>query len=542
MKAEEFVLKICQGEVGTEELEKLKRAAAKVGDKKCFTNISLLAAYRRLVESGRIEPDERFLKLFQKQKSRTLSGVAVVAVLTKPAPCPGECLYCPTESGMPKSYFSDEPAVMRAVLCQFDPYRQVQGRLASLRMTGHVIDKVELIIMGGTFTSLPRDYQEWFTRRCFEALNSFGSKAVATEDLKEAQRVNETAQNRCVGLTLETRPDEITPEVVKWMRVLGATRVEMGVQNINDSILKLNRRGHGVAESIRATRLLKEAGFKINYHLMPGLPGATLESDLAMFAEIFSNPDFCPDMIKLYPCLITRDCELAEWYKDGRYKPYSEEEIVDLVCRIKKDLPEWVRIMRLGRDIPETDVVAGWKNSNLRQAAQVEMKKRGWQCRCIRCREVREESVDWQQARLVKREYEASGGREIFLSYEVKNKLLALLRLRLPKGNDLGWPVLIEAALIREVHTFGEELPIGKDKKQYQHRGLGKNLIEEAELMAQKAGYKKMVVIAGVGTRQYYRKFGYRMQKGYMMKVVNKKNETGIHQSQTSFISSPSFE
>ncbi|MDD5693617.1 MAG: tRNA uridine(34) 5-carboxymethylaminomethyl modification radical SAM/GNAT enzyme Elp3 [Patescibacteria group bacterium] len=487
------------------------------------SNVKLREVYNALVAEGDIEPNETLEKLLITKRMRSLSGVSVITVLTKAYSCPGNCIYCPTEIDVPKSYLSNEPAVMRAILNKYDAYNQVKTRLDSLKLQGHPVDKIELIVIGGTFSYLPRDYQEEFIKRCFDALNGSNSK-----DLAEAKEKNEAAKSRCVGLTLETRPDYINEEEVKWFRFLGATRVELGVQSLDDKILELNRRGHKVAETKKATRLLKDAGFKICYHLMPNLYGSNVEKDKKLFREVFSNSDYRPDYIKIYPCMVTKNTPLFTLYKEGEYQSYTNEELIDVISDIKKNTPHWVRIMRTIRDIPATSIESGSITSNLRQVILKRAEEEGWQCRCIRCREVGssvipsevEESRSLRSSRddikLYKEEYEASGGKEVFLSYETTDrKLFSLLRLRLTKCQFI--EELKGCAIIREIHTYGQEMEIG-EKGTSQHAGYGRKLIVKAEEIAKKAGYKKIAVISGVGVRDYYRKLGYNLTGEYMVK------------------------
>ncbi len=546
---------------GSDKLLKIKRNASKKFDLPNPTNIELLETYRRMVKNKKIKPDKNIEKILVTKKIRTLSGVAVVAVLTKPYACPGKCLYCPIEKGMPKSYLSDEPAVMRAILTDFHPYKQVQARIKSLEATGHPTDKIELIIMGGTFSYFPKQYQTWFVKECFRACNKkiknqkskikITDKKLKINNLEKLQKVNEKAKHRIIGLTLETRPDYINKQEIIRMRKLGATRVELGVQSIYDDVLKLNRRGHSVKETIKATRLLKEAGFKINYHMMPNLPGSTPKRDLAMFKELFSNPDFQPDMLKIYPCVVVKSAPIYKWLKKGKYHPYSNQELVKLLAEIKKIIPYYVRITRLIRDIPSTDIVAGNKVSNLRQVLKAKAEKEGWRCKCIRCREVRNRYYSpATKLKLFRENYNASNGQEIFLTFEYleRENLYSLLRLRINRVSgtpnvlkdtgSLAIPALYDSAIIREIHTYGQLTPIkSKNKKSPQHTGLGKKLIAEAErITLQEFGIKKIAVISGVGVRDYYRKLGYRLENGYMVKKL--KNEDGSEKKlRTQFIS-----
>lgn len=506
------------------ELESFKKTFSVKKENFCLKNAELKKVYDRMVFKKEIVPDSFFEKILIARKVRTLSGVAVVAVLTKPFPCPGKCLYCPNEKSMPKSYLANEPAVMRAIASKFHPYKQVQARIKALQLNGHLTDKIELIVMGGTFSCLPLHYQKWFIQECFRAANDYPkNKTKNKTSLEKEQGQNEKAQNRIIGLTLETRPDFINEKEILNFRKLGATRVELGVQTIFNDILKKNKRGHLIKETIHATKLLKNAGFKINYHLMPGLWGSTLVKDLKIFKTIFSDQRFQPDMVKIYPCVVTKNSMLYALWKKKKYRPLSNRNSKKLLIEIKKITPPYVRIARLIRDIPNESIVAGPNISNLRQLIQ----KEGAHCRCIRCREVKGVFSLKDKIILDRIDYPASEGKEIFLQYVSpdKNKLYALLRLRiLNKKESAGhfMPVLKNCALIREVHTYGRVTGINlKDKKSPQHIGLGKKLIKEAEKIAlREFNLKKIAVISGIGVREYYRKLGYRQKDGYMIKRI----------------------
>lgn len=489
----------------------------------------IIKIYQQLKKSKEIKENLFFENKIKKRPVRSLSGIAVVSVLTKPWPCPGSCIYCPKEKGIPKSYLSGEPAVERAKALNFDPYLQVQRRIRVLEENGHPADKIELIVIGGTWSYLPHFYQTWFIKNCFQGANGKKEKG----SLKKIQKINEKAKHRIVGLTLETRPDFITPKEIARMRKLGCTRVEIGVQILDDKILKINKRGHKIKEVIKATKLLKDAGFKICYHIMPGLLGSNFKNDLKKFKEIFSNENFRPDMLKIYPCAVTKGSKLYKLWKMRKYKPYSNKKLIELLIKMKTLVPFYVRINRIIRDIPATKIEGGSKISNLREVVQREMKKRNLKCNCIRCREIREKSYKIKNIKLLKREYQASKGKEIFLSYEdIKNdKLLAFLRLRLPKMNSESevyryFPELKNAALVRELHTYGRLIPINKKENikeklnKAQHLGFGKRLMKEAEEIAKNYGYKKIAVISGVGVRDYYRKLGYRLKNTYMIKKI----------------------
>jgi elongator complex protein 3 len=476
------------------------------------SNIDLRRVYDCMVAAGDIETDNNIEKLLITKKMRSLSGVSVITVLTKPYPCPGKCIYCPTEENVPKSYLSDEPAVMRAILNDYNASKQVKTRLTSLIRQGHPIGKIELIIIGGTFSYLPRDYQEIFVKDCFDALNGKVSK-----DLIEAKTLNETSKSRCVGLTLETRPDHIHGDEINWFRYLGATRVELGVQTVFDDILRLNSRGERVEDTVRATKLLKDAGFKICYHLMPNLYGSTLERDKEMFRTVFQDDRFKPDYIKIYPCMIIAGTPLYKLWKEDKYQSYSDKDLKSLIKYVKTIVPYWVRIMRTIRDIPAPNIVSGSVLSNMRQIVHEEMLRDGLKCRCIRCREVGNYSSSEVEKFSIKsndklfiEEYPASGGTEYFLSFEFEDRsvIYSLLRLR-----------LANIAIIREVHTYGQQVGVG-ETGEIQHRGYGRKLINEAEKIAKKAGYENISVISGVGVRDYYRKLGYTLDSEYMTKAI----------------------
>jgi len=509
---ETTIKKLIQDEVKTfEDLARTKREMAKKYKTPCPSNIELLKVYHELVENKRIKKLKKIEELLRTRPIRSLSGIVNISVLTKPYPCPGKCIYCPTESGIPKSYVSGEPAVERAKRLNYDPYLQTKSRIEMLELEGHPTDKIELRTVGGTWSYYPQSYQNWFIKKCFNACNNY----TLGNSLLKAQKLNEKAKHRIVGLSVETRPDFINPKEIKRLRELGITMVELGVQSIYDDVLKLNRRGHGIKETILATKLLKDAGFKVLYQMMPNLPGSNLKKDKEMFEELFSNSNFRPDLLKIYPCALLKEAPLYKWWKDGKYKPYTEKQLINLVKKIKKQIPYYVRIQRITRDIPGTSIVAGpAKISNLRQIIAKEMKKEGWRCKCIRCREVKGEYLPKEKAFLFRKDYRASEGKEIFLSFENKQrtKLYSLLRLRITSQNK---------AILREVHTYGQLVPITEKGLAPQHRGLGKKLIKQAEKIAKKEfGLKEISVISGVGARGYYRKLGYKLKNTYMAKVL----------------------
>ena len=495
------------------------------------TKANLILVYRQLVKSGRLKNDERINELFTKRAVRTLSGVSVITVLTKPFVCPGKCVYCPTEQGMPKSYLSNEPAAMRAKMNLFDAERQVRMRIQALENNGHLVDKIEILVLGGTWSVYPDQYQHDFIRDCFYAANTFSDEAKREKlSLVEEQDINETARYKIIGLTLETRPDFIHETEIKKLRILGCTRVQLGVQHTDNKILDFIKRGHSIEQSILATRLLKDAGFKVDHHYMPDLPGSTPAKDLEMFKYVFESVDLQPDQLKIYPCIVNEFAELNKWYQEGRYKPFSEKELLDLLLAVKKIVPPYMRINRLIRDIPEESIIAGNRITNLRQYLQAELKKQGKDCQCLRCREVKSELFDIKSVELVKREYRASCGREWFLSFEnhEHTKVYAFLRLRIndkPAENIL--EELKNASLVRELHVYGKMIPATNDEtiddengaiSNTQHLGLGKRLMAEAERITLEQGLNKVAVISGIGVRNYYRKLGYELEGTYVTK------------------------
>ena len=496
------------------ELKRVKAEIAKEFKISILSNSSILTEYKELIQSGQLEESEKFWKLFSKRRIRNLSGVAVITVLTKPYYCPGRCVYCPTEARMPKSYLANEPGAARALRYQFDPYRQVSSRLKSLAVNGHSTDKCELIVLGGTWTAYPKRYQTWFIKRCFDAFNDHTSKS-----LDDAKKMNETAAHRVIGMTLETRPDHTDKAELKRLRWLGCTRVQLGVQTTDQNVLDLIKRDQTNEEVITATRLIKEAGLKVSHHYMQMLPGATYESDIQTIHDAFYTPDFQPDHVKIYPTSVIKTSVLYHWWKSGKYKPYSQEELIRLLAEIKSMMPEWVRIERLIRDIPSESIHAGNKVTNLRQL----MQQQGAVCKCIRCREPGDKEATMDELDLVVRKYEASGGMEYFLSFESKDRstIYAFTRLRLQHLKKHWMPVLQDAALIREIHTYGKLKKIDDGSGKVQHIGMGRQLMQEAERIAKEEGFEKIAVIAGIGVREYFRKkLGYTLEDEYMVKAI----------------------
>jgi len=502
----------------------------------------------KVLRARHLDPsvEQRFLALIRQKKVRTDSGVAPITLLTKPYACPGKCVYCPTEVRMPKSYISSEPAAARALRLSFDPYRQVVQRVQALERNGHEAKKIELIIKGGTWSAYPWAYRKWFIKRCYDAANhlqALGEKAKRTSyrSLAASQQANEEAEYRVIGLTIETRPDWVNPQEIIRLRELGVTRVELGIQALDDAILAYTKRGHTIADAIRATILLKAAAFKTDYHFMPGQPGSTPEHDIEMYRRLFADPAFRPDMVKLYPCVVLPNAELQEWYSAGTFKPLEGEELIETMIQIQSLTPLYCRVPRLIRDFPSTDITGGNKVTNLREEIERRMQARGIKIWDLRAREAGHRpalSPDVVPQLFVER-YENAGGTEYFLSIEDPDRttVLAFLRLRLPDHDFVpedakaakmlvqvreAFPELHGAAFIREVHTYGQALALNQIKGDaVQHRGLGKQLLQKAESIAKEHGYASIAVISGIGVRAYYRQHGYGQKGTYMVKNLS---------------------
>ncbi len=488
----------------------------------------LVKAYHHFVQSSQLSTDENLLRAIRMKPMRTLSGVTTVTVLTQPSPCPGNCIFCPEDEQLPKSYLRREPGAARAFQNHFDPYLQVASRLESYHAIGHPTDKIELLILGGCWTSYPREYQQWFIKRCLDALNGCDGTS-----LEHAQALNETATHRNVGMVIETRPDEINAETAIFLRRLGVTKVQLGAQSFDDEILSRNLRGHTVAATLKATALLRAAGFKIVLHWMPNLLGATIESDKADFNHMWTD-GYCPDEIKIYPTQLLESAQLYRYWQQGKYQPYTTEQLIQLLADIKLTIPNYCRVNRIIRDIPADYIVAGNKRSSLRQDALKELARRGQRCNCLRCREVRGQMIDPNQLALSDLEYQAAFAQEHFLSYQTPDELVAgYLRLSLvhefPSAEAQSLhelyryaPELSGAAIIREVHIYGQSLEVGGAQNgAAQHIGLGTELIKKAEAISKKWGYKKIAVISAIGTREYYRKRGFIVENSYMTKNLS---------------------
>ncbi len=556
---QEFIETIIKTHPSKDKLNKLKhKLCKKYKVKKHPTNIQILL-HATPAQAKR-------LKLITKP-TRTISGVAVVAVMSRPEECPhakegiGPCIMCPggpssINGDIPQSYTGKEPATMRAIRNEYDPYRQVMNRLEHYVVMGQSPEKIELIIMGGTFPSFNKSYQNNFVRLCFKAMNDFSklfykknkfnykkfkdffelpgdvkdpkrAKHIKTKlvklkksnsSLKKEQKRNETSNIKCIGLTIETRPDYALKKQADQMLKLGCTRVELGIQSVYEKPLKNIKRGHTVKDSIKSIRILKDMGFKINAHYMLGLPGTTKSQDLLGLKELFNNPNFRPDMLKIYPCMVIQGTKLYKLYKKKKFKPLTTKKAANIIAKAKKFIPEYVRIMRVQRDIPTYMTEAGVDKTNLRQYVEKITKKQNIKCQCIRCREVgRAKQISKPNITIIN--YKASEGKEFFIQAKDKyNNIFGFCRLRFP-SSQLRKEIRENSALIRELHVYGTATGIGKTGK-IQHKGLGKKLLKKAEQIAKEQNKNKIIIISGIGVRNYYRKLNYRKQGPYMVKNI----------------------
>ena len=610
MQYDALVLNLLQEKnLTSESLKDAQRAFAKSRNLSTLPSKSqILQAYFQLLEQGKIEKNADFELLLRKRAIRSLSGIVPIQVLTKPFPCPSRCIFCPNDPEMPKSYIKSEPGAMRAFLNQFDPLKQVYNRLYSLQQTGHKTDKIEMIVLGGTWDFYPRDYKIDFIKQLYDACNTFWALEIKnligtanwkyafeimnqgqiqlSPSLEEAIQINETAQHRIIGLTIETRPEFVTDQNCSDWRAMGVTRIEMGVQSTDDTVLDLNKRGHHLAEVEKALHKLRQYAFKFSIHIMPGLYGSTLEKDIQTFRDVYGNPYLKPDEIKFYPTSVIPQTELYELYQQGKYQPITTEEISEVIeTTFREIIPPYTRIKRLIRDIPATEISAGSNVTNLSQLMHEKLLKkyqkadpdfrsvfyrrlyadlqvftdeeeffekiigsrashlsdfqtyllgktpelssfRHFVSLDTRSREVRNKKEKTEVLNLVVRAYESSVGQEYFISYEDElGYLYGFTRLLLPKLEErldvagLG----LETALIRELHVYGSLQSLKNQEEggqKVQHSGLGKQLLETAEKIAQKSDFSKLSVISGVGVREYYRKQGYELEGTYMVKVL----------------------
>jgi len=501
-------------------------------------------------------PDSKDLLLFKKKPIRTLSGVTPVTVLTKPYPCPGQCIFCPSDVRMPKSYIANEPGAQRAGQYAFHPYAEVYNRLQAFKETGHPVSKVELIVLGGTWSAYPEDYRLWYIKELFLALNDFGagidrrptttrvnldeslpedqtynqyissktrnsiSETATWQELIDAQKINETANCRCVGLVLETRPDYITDAEVIHLRRLGATKIQIGFQSMQDNVLTLNKRGHNVEASIQAVNKLRQAGFKIHGHWMPNLYGSNPELDRNDYVSMFTKESVCPDELKVYPCSLIDHTELMNIYRQGKWQPYTTEELTELLRFVITNTPEYCRLTRIVRDIPGTEIVTGNKSTNLRQL--VETKAVLAVAHDIRAREIKGEAIKTEDIALEDTIYETPTSTEHFLQYITKErKIIGFLRLSIPRIQSF-IDELKDAAIIREIHVYGQSISVGSENGiAAQHQGLGKALIKKAIEISSQHSFKKVSVISAIGTRQYYRDNGFMDGEIYQHTILN---------------------
>lgn len=543
-----LLLAIERGVESKKDFERLRNSVVKAEKSEVFHNLYFIKAYQDLLQEGKIQENPLILSFIKKRSVRTLSGVAPVTVLTKPYFCPGKCVYCPTDLRMPKSYLPSQPAAQRAFRQSFNPYTQVFVRLKALHMAGHDTSKIELRVIGGSFNAYPRSYQKWFIKRCLLAMNEFSilvkdekafshknivKKSIYGDDhlseirvkslsksskLEEVVKENEFSISKCIGINVETRPDLISHKELKFFRELGVTKVEMGVQTLYDEIQRKTDRGHNTLAVTNAFTLLKDFGFKVGVHMMPNLPYSTPEMDKKMIFDLFNDERFKPDYLKIYPCVVVKRARLSKLYEKGEYKPYSDAVLLDILMDNLKNVPYFCRVDRIARDIPANDIESGLKTSNIRQILEENLVKDGFKIQEIRFREIKNDKIDESSIKLLIRDYEASGGKEFFLSYEdtKASKLIALLRLRLPGKSRL--KELNGAMIIREVHVYGTQIPVGKKSNDKQHHGFGTRLIVEAEKICKKNGFARLAIIAGIGTREYYAKRGYKLEGTYMVK------------------------
>ena len=479
----------------------------------------LASAYQDLVSLGEAPLNAHILDSLRIKKVRTQSGVAPFAVMMKPYPCPGRCVYCVEEPGLPKSYMADEPASARALSHNFDPIKQVESRLLQMKLTGHSPQKLQIIVVGGTFSAYENTYKISFLKGIFDACNGFIAK-----NITEAHEANENAMHRVVGLSIETRPDWISDEEIKLLRMCGVTKVQLGVQSLSEEINNKSGRGHDLEAVIRATRQLRNAGFKINYHFMLNLPGSNPEKDISMARELFDNFNYRPDSLKIYPSVVIPNTPLYNLFKKGLYKSYEPDVLAETLVQIKTNVPHYCRIDRLARDITRNYTASGNLRTNLREMVSQKMAEKNLLCQCIRCREIKQNYVSTENIKLDTYKYQAADGDEYLISYNSNKFLFALLRLRVPHEKHKIEPIFSElknASIIRELQVFGKQAQInGEAGAAIQHRSLGLRLMCEAEKLTKSLGINKIAVISGIGVRSYYKKIGYQLEGFYMTKEL----------------------
>jgi elongator complex protein 3 len=542
-----------------------------------YKKSTVLPAYIETITRSNIKPNQLLLSLLRTKPIRSSSGVTVITVLTKPFACPGECIFCPNDISMPKSYIASEPGAQRALHHSFDPYAQTYTRLLALQNIGHPVDKAEIIVLGGTWSVYPLPYRIWFIKRCFDALNDFGqgkdhrhsskpsliinSKLIQKHaitntrnglsstynqtisrlygeqerqkriqnresstwaQLEKVQLLNQNSPIRCVGLVLESRPDNLTPQEVLILRQLGATKTQIGLQSLQDDVLIKNKRGHSVADAAKAMDLLRLAGFKIHAHWMPNLYGSTPEIDKQDYLKLYHHLSFKPDELKIYPCSLIPGTELVEKYEKGEWQPYTKSQLLDVLSHSMTNTPRYSRLTRIIRDIPGHEIAVGNKITNFRQLVEAHCQKEGLPLQDIRSREIRHQPLDPATLKLKSTHYKTSATTEYFLEWVGESDQIAgFLRLSLPnRQQNPITPELHHTALIREVHVYGQAIAIGKKGKAAQHQGFGKKLILKAESITQKHGFKRLAVISAIGTREYYAKLGYTLNELYQIKPL----------------------
>ena len=562
-----------------------------------LSKTNIIAAYKSLAGTHDLQPfNQQLVSQLRMKPVRTISGVAPVTVLTKPFPCPGKCIFCPSDVRMPKSYLASEPGAQRAEHNYFDPYLQTYNRVKTLHDMGHAVDKVELIVLGGSWSNYPESYQIWFIKECFRALNEFGQhddrvktrhyyqdihekigalnkpafsddpvkneqayqefqidgikidknynqiiddlfvrpekevgldqyQTATWDELEIQQRLNEQADSRSVGLVLETRPDLVTPQEVVKLRRFGCTKVQLGIQSLDDEVLKLNQRGHSVDQSAQAMALLRQAGFKLHVHWMPNLYGSSVEQDKQDYLRLFEDERFKPDELKIYPCSLIESARLMQYFQRGEWQPYTHDELLEVLTFCLTHTPAYCRVTRVIRDIPSFEIVAGNKKTNFRQIAQQELIKTHQQSENIRAREIRDHQFNASAVFYDQIEHGTAVSHEIFMQYLVpvrieqsdRNKILGFLRLSLPKKASF-IDELSNCAMIREIHVYGQLVGLRKSALgRAQHLGLGTKLIQQAKELAQASGFKKLAVISAIGTREYYRQRGFELKDLYQI-------------------------